>query len=716
MIRDWAREQRILDGSLEGFAAGDLSLAEDSVLSDGPWAMGQDVRLRDDIRVRPTPWGRWIAADAFLANDAVHAQLRREARTSVAVVEVLAALTQMLGRRCVLCPADPRLVCSEDQVRLAARERIGRRGRRDIISSEGHRQIAEELHRDVEQYFAAEGAEGAHDPRTPAAAWTAELVCLEAASGGLHLEIGPLRGLWSFLKRLVLAGDGSETVLLASNLRERSRRVQVLPDSGPWRWLALGFEDDPDVDLSSLTVDRLEHRRVYVFRVDAEGVGRLLRGNELSPGQNYRILTPPTRVTDALREQLPEPCGAGWLLWELALPRAVPGSTFALLRQLGLELGAAMPGARWVVIPPLEWRHHRGEAHPCFGPTPGPVIALDGLQVEVDDEAAVFVHGPGGTEAQRLPVGDTQLLQLRHLQPGPHVLLVTHCRTAIPRLRVPFEIVEHLPPAPPVGARLFLGEEVLVARPGAMVKAEARDLTSLDTGSSLLELRLEIPPGWPVQVLWRELAEKPIRGPGILADGRLDPRTLSAIVERARRTLTGDLVFDLGELGRICVEHARQRNVGDVRESLRRLLELRNPDAQRGAYASLITTWFKPVCDELGYKVDPIPFETLPEAPAHLAALRLVHVERQGSQQSWRVARALILCEDLKRDATVGVLAWIDAVCSAEGVREALVTDGRSWAPHRRGSRLPLRGWDLSAAVADDDAFLSFLQIASEGL
>lgn len=871
MTRAWGREQRILDGVVARFAAGHFSLAEDVLLRDGPWSAGQDVRLREDIRVRPTPWGRWIAANAYLANDAVCARLHRDGRADAEIAALLADLTRAVRRRCVLCPADPRLVCSGERVRLSARElltvpqieptaaeperyvthlpvhglpavaasqhpsqwagraqeqvieplgwlrvtvpglqlnalmfvartegvdvddRAGglvegalavfelwpagpwhdrcvlvrdgaritielassdpdgqrfsgverkdttaevvawvvhvldpgefarrprpprRPGRRDLTSPKARLRISEDLRRDVEHLFAPHEPSEPRELRTPAAAWHVELVCLPAADGGLHLEIGPLRGLWPFVKRIGLVG--SESAWLASNVRERGARVRVPADGGPWRWVALGFEDDPDVDLSSLTVDALEPGRAHVFRVDAEGVGRLPSDPRVSPGQRYRILVPPAQVTEEPRDPILAPCGGGWALWELDLPRAVLGQTQVLLRRLGIEVGAATPGVRWVAVPPLEWRHHRGgESHPCFGVNPGPVVELDGLQVEVDGEAAVFVHGPGGTEVRGLPASAAHALHLQQLRPGPHVLLVAHSRTAIPTVRVPFEIVEQEPPAPPASARLLLGEEVLVARPGASVEAEARDLAALDDPASLLELSLDIPPGWPVRVRWREMTEKPVGGPGVLADGQLDPDTCRLIGERARRIPSGSLVFDLGELGRLCVGHARQRQVADVREALRDLLERRYPLAQRGAYATLVPMWFAPVCAELGYRLDPLPPETLPEPPAHLAALRLLHVERQGSRQTWRVARVLILCEELGRDLTAGLLAWIDDACAAAGVREALVSDGRSWAPHRKGSRLPLRGWDLAAAVADDDAFLSFLHIAAEGL
>jgi len=118
----WGSERRLLDGVAERAFVGRYSVDEEAALRDACWAMGQDIRLREDIRFRETPWQRWILLSAFLANDAVYEQLRGERRPSLEVETVLEALDGVVQRRCVLCAADPRLVVEDDRVRLSARE------------------------------------------------------------------------------------------------------------------------------------------------------------------------------------------------------------------------------------------------------------------------------------------------------------------------------------------------------------------------------------------------------------------------------------------------------------------------------------------------------------------------------------------------------------------------------------------------------------------
>lgn len=121
----WGSERRLLDEVAERSFTGRLSLDEAGVLRGTVWAMGQDVRLREDIRFRETPWNRWILSETYLANDAVVEELREGHRASLDMEETLGGLERLAGRRCVLCPADPRIVVQAGRVRLSARELLG---------------------------------------------------------------------------------------------------------------------------------------------------------------------------------------------------------------------------------------------------------------------------------------------------------------------------------------------------------------------------------------------------------------------------------------------------------------------------------------------------------------------------------------------------------------------------------------------------------------
>lgn len=118
----WPSRIASFDAVVERFAKEVLSFTEDNALRGTHWDLGEDARLREDFRFRPTPWGRWILSDRFLGNDALYQQLRRGEAPVVSLQQSLLALEKAVGRRCVFCPADPRMVAEDDNVRLASRE------------------------------------------------------------------------------------------------------------------------------------------------------------------------------------------------------------------------------------------------------------------------------------------------------------------------------------------------------------------------------------------------------------------------------------------------------------------------------------------------------------------------------------------------------------------------------------------------------------------
>lgn len=98
------------------------SLTERDLLEPSVWAFGEDGRLREDVRFRETPWGRWMGASDYLANDVLERELRRGERAELLWQERCAELGRHVGARAVVCEGDPRLVFFGDRVRLAARE------------------------------------------------------------------------------------------------------------------------------------------------------------------------------------------------------------------------------------------------------------------------------------------------------------------------------------------------------------------------------------------------------------------------------------------------------------------------------------------------------------------------------------------------------------------------------------------------------------------
>jgi hypothetical protein len=74
------------------------------------WGQGEDAWLREDERFRPTPWGRWIAANRYLINDVLVAELGLKSPRAVKLDEQLAIVAGLVGAPTSFCPGDPRLV------------------------------------------------------------------------------------------------------------------------------------------------------------------------------------------------------------------------------------------------------------------------------------------------------------------------------------------------------------------------------------------------------------------------------------------------------------------------------------------------------------------------------------------------------------------------------------------------------------------------------
>ncbi|MEZ4436262.1 MAG: hypothetical protein R3F65_28015 [bacterium] len=850
------------------------TLTEAELIAASHWALGEDARLREDMRFRPSPWGRWLRAVDLLANEALYRRLHAEGRGATALGPALDEITRTFGRRCVFCPADPRFVLRGEVVHLAAselsrhpvieaevgaleryathlplyslraaaasapagewgpgaaaeaiealdwievtlprrldermfvarieghsmddgrsglvdggyavfafwpasveadarvlvrgafhdpetgsyavkrlvdetarpvvlrslnpdRERypdievhdpegatlavvaevvcalgpddyarrprpVRRPGRRVIEGSGGLGEQGERLERRIAAFFAEgaaadegdEGDEGdaGDDVGSAAAGWCGRLVCLAVEAGGVHLELGPLAGLPRFVKTLRAMGRGGEAGrVLAGNVRERPDRAPVPPGSGPWRFEAVGFEDDEDLGLERLAVEGLPEDVVSVFRVDASEVGRRVGGTTLAAGQLYRLLLPP-----ALAEGAPgEPLVDGWRLWSLDLGAEPDPATRAALGARGLSVGEPWPRLRWALTAPAAWRATaRGEGYPVFEAGSEVFVEVGGLPVDEGEAAALFVRGAGRTERMMLPCAPAALVSLGALDAGRWACAVLHPRTAVRRATVVFEVAADA--TRHVAARWAVG--------GERVDAVA----------------IEAPPGWPVSLRWRVLAEVPLATVHGGDDGVVDlSRVAPLIAERARGARVADLVVDLAELGRRVVAHDARPGVDEVGAALvdlwtKRAALLRG---RSGEWARLVPSWFAPVVAHLGYVMEPIDEASMPSDEMPWVAWRLLFDDREDGRIRRGVSRVLVLATDLDAVADDHLDA-IDRVCKGCGVRDAIFSDGIRWKTHRVGGRLRRRVWDLAAQVEAHD-FEQMLIDLAEGL
>lgn len=599
---------------------------------------------------------------------------------------------------------------------FARRPRPERRpGLRLLTGADGLVEVGRRLARRLASFFEGapvETADEAEEPPPGTTDWRTRLVCLGLASGGPHLEFGPLEGLPSFVKKLRAVGSEWEGVVLAANARLRPDRLRVLPGAGPWRWEAVGFEAESDaLELARLDLDVLDDQGPALFRVDAAGVGQLLAGRSLSPGQRYRLLVPPARLAAAEGEGLPgDLLPDGWRLCELDLEAQVDAKLAAWFNELGLTVGEMQPRLEWALVPPAAWHSTtRGESYAVFGSRVAPVLQVRGLPGADETPAELFLRGPdGSTQRLTLPPVSATLVRLDELRPGHWACVVLHPWVQVRASTLVFEVAAN-PGRPPAASwSVHIGDEDIKSN------AVERDLSREGT---LADLVVQAPPGWPVRASWRDLDPVFLATLNADAAGMLDlSPVLSVLHERTRRQPLGDLVLDLGELGVIELPHRRRTDPEALRELLAQHVRSRGAllASTPGAWLTLLPHWFTPIVELFGYTLDAAPADALPDG-MDLAAWRLLMTERDGTQVTRSASRALILTTDLE-PALRDHAATIDRVCRRLGVWDALLSDGLRWTARRRGKSYTRTIWRLDEALSDASNFERMLGDLADGV
>jgi hypothetical protein len=503
--------------------------------------------------------------------------------------------------------------------------------------------------------------------------WQTRLVCLDIAAGGLQLEVGPLDGLPTFVKKLRVVGTEWDAFVLAANAKMRPTRASVRPGTGPWRWEAVGFEEEQDLGVEKLALDALDVTAPTVFRVDADGVGQRIKSTTLALGEAYRLLLPP-KVGDDLGAELDD----GWRIWSLNLAAQLSPTTRQTLTALGLDVGEAWPRIEWALAPAAVWRtNSRGESYPVFEAGTELLVNVGGVWVEEGDEAVLFLHGPAGTE--RLSLSSSGLVSIGAPAAARWACALIHSRTSVPSTTLPFEVTES--PLDNVAASC-----------------------SAVAHSGLASLEAAVPPGWPVTLRWRVFAayEELLATVHGNEDGTVPVDDVASIIEaRAARARIADLIVDFGELGRRVLPHDGRASLKQVREQLTDLWQQRSGLvlSRKGAWLQLRKAWFEPVTELFGYGLEEATLLAEVEAPHDLAAWGLTVDERMMGSITRSPSRVLVLTTDL--DAVLrDHRTWIDRACSAAKVRDAIITDGARWTTHRKGSQqLKQQVWSLDHAI-----------------
>jgi hypothetical protein len=552
------------------------------------------------------------------------------------------------------------------------------------------------------------------DVETPGVkAWAVAAICDALERGGLQLEIGPIKRFWSFVNELRLVGEGWEKTVSTVGLRERPVRIEMAPWTERLRWEAVGFERDAMIDLALLELEGLAVDRVTVFRIGEDGVGRRA-GERIEAGRAYRLLIPP-----ALGQALLDPpalveLGGGWRLWELEVPAMVPPALIEWLSGLGLQLREETVNLDWVIVPPVEWRRNWQEkSYPRFLAESGAVIRVTGPRVERVGDAILLLLTPDGHKVYPLPEGREHLLRFSDLVPGSYGIEIVHQRHDIGVERCYFEVVEAAPASPAAGCRIGIGSEWYELTAGETVTLPAHDLARLHEGAGLAVVG---PPGWPLRLFWQSLERVLIYETTIGEQwgGEVAP-LLEAIHRQRQNAPTGELLFDLQELGQAVLPHRAGLDIDGLREAVAELVLNLAPTIRRrpGEYLTTIPVWYQPLLRLLGYTLAdcPVPETTLP-----IRVQKLFHDESTPTGYVRRPARLLFLCHDLRVALDDDWLAWMDQVATAQQLHEMLLSDGLRWTVRRRGSRLPMKIRDLEWIVDDHDLFVDFLREAGEGL
>jgi hypothetical protein len=278
-----------------------ISFTEVEALKASYWEMGEDIRLREDIRFCKTMWGRWILTKTFLINNILYNDLQNKTDSELNIEDTLQAYSIKIKRQCVFCPADNRFEFNKGKIKLSPRERTKIPKRRNLSNKDKLTERANKIQEKADRFFNAQPLAPEDINKDQNEQWKSRLVCIEAEAGGLCIETNTLEWLPSFAKTLSVAtGNHKPVNIIASNLRNRAWKTPVPPSTEPYCWTAPGKEEILNDELADYNLHGLEAGQCKLFRVNAAGIGEPIIGNNISSGQNYRIIIPPENKMDIL--------------------------------------------------------------------------------------------------------------------------------------------------------------------------------------------------------------------------------------------------------------------------------------------------------------------------------------------------------------------------------------------------------------------------------
>lgn len=572
-------------------------------------------------------------------------------------------------------------------------------GRRNLSSD----YVKNRLKKRVEQIFGEPEAKKALGERELN---TSQLVCLDFESGGLHIETYPLKWLPNFVKKVAVQVGGKEqAIVLGSNLKNLTWQQMVPPSRDEYSFAAPDFAEDIGEDLQSLAIVGLSYDGGTVFKVDAAGVGREQKSNQLSPAQEYRILIPPVlRIDSAIIGEC-HSFISGWQLWDFMLPVEIDDQLREQVTGLQLKIGKVVPQLHWTALPPVDYqRTARGVTLPCFYVKQPPVIKVVG-EVNLPGELTVFVKAGNQFKSLQLPQGTEWLIQMDDLPVGPALIQLLHKKTTIPPTTLPFFVVNSVGKRISSQVCLTVMERELVVGVEAIVK-EAQDLNEL-TDETLL---INGPPLWPVHSFWQDNITSEVKRTYLNQAGEMDTSSLLTRTQQKREGFVpGNWVFDFAELGKVTIEHGGNPDPEELRKQFSALVN-KTADSLPGIigqYQLLEQLWLAPVFRLMGLDTQDIQVEDLQLAPVASTAMIFLRTLRQPDGTIEKEKNSIFVLvpneEVITQQGSGTTREYADILCEKHGLNDAIISDGVHWFKHRRRSRMTGKVANLLDIIKQDD-------------
>jgi len=540
--------------------------------------------------------------------------------------------------------------------------------------------------------------------------WTSAFVMRAADRGGLSIEFSPLQGLLGFIRVLTVTAGEMTIRMLASNLRNGCWFESVPPDVESYIVTADGFEDDEDVQeaLSTLRLEGLSQEVVTVFKEDASGMGRIVRSNVLSVGQQYFVLVPPALVGQLDEEEVAWWEG-DWCVLSWLLPEQRDQAWSERLESLGLFAKQEMLTLR----PTFSARSYRmsskGQLLQRYAVDDPLYVSLNCHEPSAVGGVTVIVASGKEVELHDVDLRQGSHFALGGLEQGMYGIEACSGDGEWSSERLFVELVEQYEPAliPYRFAMIFGAKEALQT---TEFRGECRirmDLSRLTRDGQTWMLTL--PPYWSAKGEWYGLETRPFSLGRCGAEGSLDVIAwLGSFARELEHLLRGQLSITCGEGHTLVLEHEKELTSGFLSSAKVRL---------EGSWAvtreSLhdryhLGTWIDEVTYMLGYRSVHVALDVEDE---RVLFQRELHAFQYHGKRGRFECSALLFVVAQGQDLVSiekghSLLHTLGLIARRASYKRIFVTDGKVWTMYKSRQRLRRRPNDFDEMMFEAHSLL----------